>query len=351
MPMSVILAILFETATDLGDVGIDEVYGHGLVNLEKAITLQGNLSFTVPIDPAMTAGTLVVTATNEFIVPATASTVTNFSDLTVTSTMGEVYLSLPAANAITGNYSELFRGGSQLSLIGADDAHDRGYFGQNVTVAIYGTGLRIQHPYLTANLLSGIRYNADGSIDNAAIASEYDFAGNSDIIGADTFAAGIIGANNPIYHGVAPSVAMLPLQGPNPSAEQYGIFRHAIPEVFEHVATSGIQIMHNGWSHKVGDVTYDSGGRYYGSDLGGSFGAIAILPHLLHDDASQDLIAHFNDINTEIGDADVALVWAAGDLGWNEETGGVYIMTSDTQLVPCYGCSCNRFLRRLFIYR
>ena len=116
MPMSVILAILFETATDLGASGVDSVYGHGLVNLSAAVTLQGNISLIIPLISGATVGTLIVSETT---ITAAASTVTSFSDLTVTSTVGETYLSLslPVPNAITGNYTELFRGGSQLSLM------------------------------------------------------------------------------------------------------------------------------------------------------------------------------------------------------------------------------------------
>ncbi len=36
--------LLFTTATDLGDPGVDTVYGHGLVNVEEAFTAQGTLS-------------------------------------------------------------------------------------------------------------------------------------------------------------------------------------------------------------------------------------------------------------------------------------------------------------------
>ena len=39
-----VVSILFETATDLGTPGVDEVYGHGLVNLEKATAPIGTLA-------------------------------------------------------------------------------------------------------------------------------------------------------------------------------------------------------------------------------------------------------------------------------------------------------------------
>jgi len=38
------VALLLETATDLGEPGVDEVYGHGLVNLAAALSPQGTLS-------------------------------------------------------------------------------------------------------------------------------------------------------------------------------------------------------------------------------------------------------------------------------------------------------------------
>ena len=49
------LAILKDTATDLGEAGVDEVYGHGLLNLENAVKPQGMLSVQL-------AGTLGVDA-------------------------------------------------------------------------------------------------------------------------------------------------------------------------------------------------------------------------------------------------------------------------------------------------
>lgn len=48
MPMEVIRALLLTTATDLGDSGVDDVYGWGLVNLQRAITLQGVTALAGP---------------------------------------------------------------------------------------------------------------------------------------------------------------------------------------------------------------------------------------------------------------------------------------------------------------
>ena len=47
MPKPVIKAILLATATDLGESGVDDVYGHGLVNVEAAITVQGSVGLAL----------------------------------------------------------------------------------------------------------------------------------------------------------------------------------------------------------------------------------------------------------------------------------------------------------------
>ena len=40
---STLVDLIFHTADDLGDAGVDEVYGHGLLNLEEALKFQGNI--------------------------------------------------------------------------------------------------------------------------------------------------------------------------------------------------------------------------------------------------------------------------------------------------------------------
>jgi hypothetical protein len=50
--------LLFDTATDLGDPGVDPVYGHGLVNLQRAFQPVGTLS--VPTSAQTTAAAMTV---------------------------------------------------------------------------------------------------------------------------------------------------------------------------------------------------------------------------------------------------------------------------------------------------
>ncbi len=37
-------AVLLHTATDMGDPGVDEIYGHGKLDLRNAMSPQGNLT-------------------------------------------------------------------------------------------------------------------------------------------------------------------------------------------------------------------------------------------------------------------------------------------------------------------
>ncbi len=54
------LSILFETATDLGQIGVDYIYGHGLVNLDAAFNPVGATSFTTSSGTNVsTSGTVI----------------------------------------------------------------------------------------------------------------------------------------------------------------------------------------------------------------------------------------------------------------------------------------------------
>ena len=57
MPMTIVRVLLLKTATNLGELGVDNVYGHGLVNLGKAITIQGHVAINVSTDSSSTSST------------------------------------------------------------------------------------------------------------------------------------------------------------------------------------------------------------------------------------------------------------------------------------------------------
>jgi hypothetical protein len=57
-----VVQILFNTATDLGAAGVDEIYGHGLLNLTAALQPQGSLA--VPAGSTVTSGGTSLTASS-----------------------------------------------------------------------------------------------------------------------------------------------------------------------------------------------------------------------------------------------------------------------------------------------
>ena len=67
-----VVEILLETATDLGEEGVDEVYGHGLVNLEAATNPVGLTKLALTTE---TNGTAASTQTSSASVPASLSAI------------------------------------------------------------------------------------------------------------------------------------------------------------------------------------------------------------------------------------------------------------------------------------
>ncbi len=97
MPMSVVLEVLLGTADDLGASGVDDIYGHGMVNVSAAINAQGDVVFA-------------------------------------SYDIGYI----PAPNAKSGidhNTTE-YQANAGLGAIGVAEASSRGYFGQGVRVAL-----------------------------------------------------------------------------------------------------------------------------------------------------------------------------------------------------------------------
>ena len=60
LPMSAARAVLLTTATELGEEGVDDVYGHGLINVGAAISLVGQISVPAPISVTTSSSQLLV---------------------------------------------------------------------------------------------------------------------------------------------------------------------------------------------------------------------------------------------------------------------------------------------------
>ena len=260
-----------------------------LVNLSAAVNLQGNVSLIVPVGPNATVGTVVSLVVSETtLTAAAASTVTNFSDLTVTSTVGEVYLSLPAANAITGTYNTSnteFASNYGLQQIGAHKAYERGYFGQGATVGIIARSFLTSHVELTANFLP-----ATSAINETDISFYPEGTHMAGIIGAERSGSG--------FHGVAPSVSIMPLQ--------HNFFGEA--NLIRYAGANDIPIL---LADRYHNATRYSG-NYNGESGHADIPTIEQFPTFSYSFYTNEF-AH-----TVIATADMVFVWPAGDHGWHE---------------------------------
>ena len=271
MPKPVIKAILLATATDLGETGVDDVYGHGLVNVEAAITVQGSVG-------------LVMGECSRCRKPTKLPSKPTFI--------------LPPPNPSDGkNYRTaefLYNWG--LASIKADAAYQRGYFGQGVIVAVLDTGVLTSHIEFGDRIVPG----RDFIYRSALI---------DDDVGHGTHVAGIIGGamNGTLFHGVAPSVYIMPLAFLNSEMEEENKIPSAHPyDGMEFAIENGASIINNSWgtSHLIN--FYEGIVRYQ-----------VYTPHLY------DNVVDPSTYRNLMASADVIQVFSAGNGGWNAETGMV----------------------------
>lgn len=150
--------ILFSTATDLGAIGVDEIYGNGLLNMEKAVMPIGELSIVTP---------------STVIVPET-------SDNTETNThIADYSIGTPSTVDLNNIYTNTYYRNIN-SAIKAGAAYEQGWTGEGVKIAIINNGVDTTHPELL-NRFSIV----DTVLDNLDYGTGY----------GGTFAAGIIGAS------------------------------------------------------------------------------------------------------------------------------------------------------------
>ena len=277
MPKPVIKAILLATATDLGETGVDDVYGHGLVNVEAAITVQGSVG-------------LVMGECSRCRKP--------------TKPTKPIFI-LPSPNPSDGKdyRTAEFNLGGGLDNINADAAYQRGYFGQGVIVAVLDTGLLTTHIEFDGRIVPGwdLIYNTTVITDDS---------------GHGTHVAGIIGGamNGTLFHGVAPSVYIMPLAFLNSAKESEDGIGSADPYYgMAFAIANGASIINNSWGR--------SQLLSFCKSIG--FGGVcdsryqAYIPHLYDIDVGNE------DYRNLMASADVIQVFSAGNGGWNAETGMV----------------------------
>ena len=298
MPMSIIRAILLTTATDINNDGIDADFGWGLINLEKAVTLQ-NLSAIAPTKNCPNGNTIPAADTcptpTPTPIPPSLTCPAGKICYDTDGNFAPFSLSLSPPNLADGiDYRTTeFKRNYGLGRINADVAYQRGYFGQGVTVAVVDSGILTSHMDLSANIVGG-----------------YDFIDDTETItdnnGHGTQVGGIIAAsrgNDTIgAHGVAPQAKLMPLRilNNNNRSEDNGDVSVAI----NYALTRNVPIINN--SHGKAGVV-----------IGGVINSTSVFidfPGLL---PSATNVQEFSNI---IGDKDTVLVWASANEGWNSQS-------------------------------
>ena len=206
-----------------------------------------------------------------------------------------------------------------LDAISADEAYERGYLGQGVTIAVADDGMDPSHPDLAdrirapRHVTSGnahvfepgyegrpgeghgtfVALVAAGARDNAGGRFEIDIAGGASIPTKNA-------------HGVAPQASVMPIQlagGGRPTA------------AIRHATANRAQVL----NFSIG-VSQDYYGEYAGRDgVWLTVGKPLFRPLLSLDlgGRTSHFPNEFREVAGTLGDSDIVVVWAAGNEGWN----------------------------------
>ncbi|MGI9296528.1 MAG: S8 family serine peptidase, partial [Gammaproteobacteria bacterium] len=270
---------------------------------------------------AVATTTMTVVSRTDTVTETIIITTTEIASVTLTSFSGGTaafynnarfaYAVLPPPNPSDGvNYRNTeFTVNYGLGQIKADAAYRRGYWGQGVTVGIVDSGMLTSHVDLRDRVVPGYNF-ARG---NSVITDPLHFDNNR--YGHGTGVAGVVGAsrNSLGVHGVAPSVALMPLQLGGADGRLTGnpvsAFRFAV--------SSGVHILNNSYGPGDNHLRGTYRGRQYWAPI-----------PLFAPFFSSGEIARAGVVATIAANADAVWVWSAGNNGWRSG-GGRWVCESN----------------------
>ena len=227
-----------------------------------------------------------------------------------------------------GNYRTAeFTRNYALGAIGADEAYQRGYFGQNVTVAVVDSGLRSTHQEFSGRVVPG--RNAITVGDSTA-----------DTDGHGTYMAGIIAAarggsgTRLSMHGVAPQASIMPIKIFTGGEDSVDASNSDVINAINWAYNRNVKIFNNSYSEEnilVG--RFGNTGNYYRINVPFAYGLY---------DASHGVLARRT--AAAVRGKDMVMVWAAGNNGWQNDTGMIRAeRLTCTNLRPDGGCESDEF--------
>ena len=221
-----------------------------------------------------------------------------------------------------------FLGHHGLDAISADEAYQRGYFGQDVTIAVADDGLDPTHPDLAGKIRAPRHVrNRNADVFEPGRADELGTgygtyvallaAGEMGNTGGTFEIRAAGGGAIPTYnvHGVAPRASVMPIQ----------LAGGGLPlEAMERAATNRAQVL----NFSIGITQH-----YYGKYTGRDGVWLTVGKPLFRPLLNMDLVGHFLTGNTgefaraagTLEDRDMVVVWAAGNEGWNSINNTVHM--------------------------
>lgn len=205
-----------------------------------------------------------------------------------------------------------FMGHHGLAAISADKAYERGYFGQDVTIAVADDGMDPTHPDLAGRIRAPLHvvngnahvfepdHGEHGSghgtyvalLAAAARNNDHGQAFETDLDGGRTISTGNV-------HGVAPRASVIPIQlagGAQPQAAA------------RHASANRAQVL----NFSIGIS------RSYFGEFAGREGVWLTTPvPLFRPLVDAGLRIDFADVAAALENSDMVVVWAAGNDGWN----------------------------------
>ena len=337
MPMSVIRAILLTTATDINNDGIDIDFGWGLVNLEKAVTLQ-NLSAFATTKTCLDGSIISVTEICPSITCADGE-ICYYADGSFAPFSLALSPPNPADNTNyrAGGRNTEFNANPGLGQINADAAYQRGYFGQGVTVAVIDSGMLTSHMDLSANIVAGYNFTNDSTVIHDGVGHGTRTGGiiaavrgNTDFI----YTSGTYGEFIGGTQGVAPQAKLMPLQ----IVDTNGTFVPFIP-AFEYAVTNHVPIINNSYGRSFGFVR----GQYNSMNV---FFRIPLLRELWNNDDKMILASMANAVRGH----ETILVWSAGNEGWQNNAATLQVYSdAELQTLAPLGVSKEEFIENVIV--
>ncbi len=203
-----------------------------------------------------------------------------------------------------------------LRNIGAAEAFRQGAFGQGTTVAVIDSGMDVSHIGLRANIVPGVDFT-----DPQRSTVITDENGHGTMVGGVIAGAPPPGVRSPI--GVAPHAKLMPLK----AADSQGRFIGDVDGAVEYALRQNVHVVNN---------SYGASAHMTGTYLGAGFRvevpeyvAFGLRPSVARS------IFQFNEesaakaMRDRVRGKDTIMVYAAGNDGWNSES-GVVIGCTDT---------------------